>query len=563
MGLKLTTAVFVEKAKEIHGTTYDYSEVVYSGARIPVVIGCQYHGAFQQVPNYHLSGNGCKACGKGNARRQSLDQILARCRAKQGDAYDYSEVRKLWKDRISTVFNKFPILCETHGAFNQTLLAHYSGAGCPACAYDRGPRLTQTEMVARFQSIWGDTYDYSSFIYNGYKKLSSIVCLDHGEFQTTPERHELTQVGCPHCQEHKRLSQLDRALRVRIEEMSKGNIEVRDRFIDSRTDLNCYCKTHRRTFTKSPECLSRDPGCPSCTRKCPKEQQILRQAFPESLENVRNALQIEAGGKLRGKEIDLYWPEHRFGVEVHGVYWHSERTVACDYHQASYKAARSSGVRLLQLWDWEIREKPELVVHMIQQRLGQIKRLYARNLEVFVPDRQEVRAFFDHNHLQGGRHVVGIALGLRTRSGRCAAIMTFSASDKWGCDYELTRFANHRGITVVGGASKLLKAFERLHCPLGVYSFADLRYSYGDLYHVLGFRIHGELAPDYAWSKGNRMYPKESARHSVAHKLIGQHYNKELTETEYMQAAGYSKIWDCGKLRFVKLYIPKLPRLLR
>jgi len=54
MGRKLTTNEFVNKAKEIHGDKYGYSFVNYTGAKNEVIINCNIHGQFQQVPNYHL-----------------------------------------------------------------------------------------------------------------------------------------------------------------------------------------------------------------------------------------------------------------------------------------------------------------------------------------------------------------------------------------------------------------------------------------------------------------------------------------------------------------------------
>ena len=61
--VRSTTEQFIEKARKIHGDTYDYSEVDYIHAKQPVSIICKKHGAFQQVPNYHLSGNACVKCG--------------------------------------------------------------------------------------------------------------------------------------------------------------------------------------------------------------------------------------------------------------------------------------------------------------------------------------------------------------------------------------------------------------------------------------------------------------------------------------------------------------------
>ena len=58
-----TTEEFIKEAKEIHGDKYDYSKVVYKNVLTPVTILCAKHGYFEQVPSYHLNGNGCPKCG--------------------------------------------------------------------------------------------------------------------------------------------------------------------------------------------------------------------------------------------------------------------------------------------------------------------------------------------------------------------------------------------------------------------------------------------------------------------------------------------------------------------
>lgn len=56
---KLTTEEFITKAREIHGTRYDYSKVEYISWNTPVCIICPKHGEFWQRAGKHLSGHNC------------------------------------------------------------------------------------------------------------------------------------------------------------------------------------------------------------------------------------------------------------------------------------------------------------------------------------------------------------------------------------------------------------------------------------------------------------------------------------------------------------------------
>ena len=46
----------------MHGQLYDYSEVNYVNSHSPVVIICNIHGRFTQLPATHKSGSGCPKC---------------------------------------------------------------------------------------------------------------------------------------------------------------------------------------------------------------------------------------------------------------------------------------------------------------------------------------------------------------------------------------------------------------------------------------------------------------------------------------------------------------------
>lgn len=59
---RLGTSNFIEKAIEVHGNLYDYSEVEYSTTSVPVSIACKIHASFYQTPNSHLQGSGCPSC---------------------------------------------------------------------------------------------------------------------------------------------------------------------------------------------------------------------------------------------------------------------------------------------------------------------------------------------------------------------------------------------------------------------------------------------------------------------------------------------------------------------
>lgn len=134
-----TKEMFVQKAKEVHGDTYDYSSVEYKTARKKVTITCRVHGTFDQVPYVHTKGGGCPVCAslsQGDFLRSNKDEFVKKARTVHGEGYDYSNVEYV------TARLPVEIVCNTtRQKFYQTPDNHLRGMACSCCAnwgFDQG-----------------------------------------------------------------------------------------------------------------------------------------------------------------------------------------------------------------------------------------------------------------------------------------------------------------------------------------------------------------------------------------------------------------------------------------
>lgn len=127
---RLTQQDFVAKAREAHGSEYDYSQAQYQRSDTKISILCSIHGLFKQTPASHLSGQGCPKCGKGKITGRSAmttEDFVKKARVVHGDRYDYSRVEYI------SATKKVEIVCRTHGVFCQQAHSHTRGSGCPEC----------------------------------------------------------------------------------------------------------------------------------------------------------------------------------------------------------------------------------------------------------------------------------------------------------------------------------------------------------------------------------------------------------------------------------------------
>ena len=130
--IRRTAEEFIERAREVHSDTYDYSKVEYVNSHTRVTITCRAHGDFTSIPANHLSGSGCETCG--GSKRLTTEVFIERAREVHSDTYDYSKVEYVNNNK------KVRIICSEHGEFRQGPADHWAGKGCPSCAssgYDR------------------------------------------------------------------------------------------------------------------------------------------------------------------------------------------------------------------------------------------------------------------------------------------------------------------------------------------------------------------------------------------------------------------------------------------
>ena len=71
---KKTTSQFIEDAIRVHGESrYNYDKVIYTTDREKVIITCPKHGDFEQRPNQHLRGVGCRSCNESKGEKEIVN----------------------------------------------------------------------------------------------------------------------------------------------------------------------------------------------------------------------------------------------------------------------------------------------------------------------------------------------------------------------------------------------------------------------------------------------------------------------------------------------------------
>ena len=262
--------------------------------------------------------------------------------------------------------------------------------------------------------------------------------------------------------------------------------------------------------------------------------------------------------KINNKEIDIYMPDYKMGIEFDGLYWHSDNQKDKNYHLNKTINCEKENIQLLHIFEDEWIYKKEIVKSIIKSKLGLIdNKVYGRKCIIKEINAKTSKEFLENNHVQG--NVNGkIKIGLFYNN-ELVSVMTFGGKrmtmgNKQSIEgkFEMLRFCNKMDTQVIGGATKLLSYFIKAYNPKSILTFADRRYSQGNLYKNMEFNFIGSTKPNYFYFK-----PSEMTRHYRfkfrKDVLIKEGFDKDKTEFQIMAERGYLRIYDCGHMKFEKV----------
>lgn len=445
----------------------------------------------------------------------------------------------------------------------------YTSTGnCKECARIRAmrsytPTTTRKREYNDIQSFkkaaskkHDNLYSYGNSIYTNAHTPLSITCRYHGEFKQNPTNH-MQGKGCPQC-----AAEASRAVQIHTVDhfIEKATIVwgsqfsyIKTKYEGAKVPIQLICNTHPdETIWQAPSnhLGGRNP-CPKCSWNS-------SSAEGEIADYVAQFAPMERGRKdiLKPYEVDIWVPSHNLAIEYHGLYWHTTDRVGMK-HREKWQVSVENGMRLIQIFEDEWLDSPEIVKARLRALLGSATKIHARKTTLKQITFKQARDFLVERHTQGAgtacmafglyyeEALVAVATFGRSRTGG----MTADTSDAW----EVYRYASEG--TIVGGFGKLLKHFITHYSPSKIISYCDLRYGNGSLYKNTGFTLQTITEADYWWvPKGQvkRIPRYQTQKHKLAtHPLLKQYYSIGKTENQICEEAGWKKIHGVGNQKWV------------
>jgi len=268
---------------------------------------------------------------------------------------------------------------------------------------------------------------------------------------------------------------------------------------------------------------------------------------------------------IKPLELDILSSDFKFCVEFNGLAFHSSgysissvfnKPENKNYHLNKTDLVEAKGYQLFHIFENEFLDikKRNIWTSIIKNKMLLNEKIHARKTSIKIVSSKESNTFLDQNHLQGAINS-HIRLGLFYND-ELVSLMTFGKSRfNRQYEYELLRFCSKKDFYIPGAGSKLLKYFEINYNPKSLISYANRRWSQGNLYKQLGFTFSHCTDPNYFYflPKEKILYSRNQfQKHLLKDKL--ETFDENLSETQNMFNNGYRKIYDCGNLVYFKKY---------
>lgn len=464
---------------------------------------------------------------------------------------DYKILTKLEMYSPST---KIHLHCTKHNkSFTQSVDRFLRGDRGMCCyQLTRTPRIDFDNWVQKSKVVHNNRYDYSLSKpdYNGVTSQVKIICPVHGIFQQTANVHAGGH-GCRKCQ-RTRLRTHDQFQLVAEEVHSSRYTYPLNDYMSSHEQVTIHCHKHG-SFQQVAYIHLAGSGCPKCATGLSRskgEDSICKFLEEEAISFSKNNRDL-------GTEIDLYIPDHKIGIEYNGLYWHSSGDKTTDQshsnrHLTKTEIAESNGIKLFHIFEheWSNAQTRDIWKSVILKHCGLTRqRVYARLTTISQVQASDARKFYDRTHLQGfcgaDKHWALIDQSQRIVSMMSVSSTRFDRRQR----IEIIRASTELHTVVSGGFSRLLKHIRKIHPGVDIVSFANRRWSCGDVYRICGFELDKVLPPCYYYTNMRRVWHRTSFMKKALPKKL-ERFDPNLTEYENMYLNGYRRIWDSGHLRY-------------
>lgn len=460
--------------------------------------------------------------------------------------------------------------CPKHGQEEKPIRS-WIERGCFKCSYDRRTdsyALTYDQFISKAREKFGDKYEYDidPEEFKGTQCKIRYKCPIHGWHDSQPVTHLNSETGCFHCGAELKGNRKSYSLDdfITLAKAKFGDMYSYDKvdYKHSKSHVLIKCNKHNEYFWQIPNShLIGKYGCPKCvTQGVSKKEQEIKD-YILSLGIIDEYILMNTRPRfMNGKEIDLFLPDFKFGIEYNGISFHHSNdseftdefylrfTKDKNYHHDKWKLCQEAGINLLSIPDfyWEDLNKQEIIKSKIRHYLKMDRRIYARKCSIVEIENSFANDFYNRTHIEGSgfsyKNSKSFGLSYEGSIVMCITIGEIYNQSSKSWDFKVSRISTELDITVVGGLSKLIKHLKDI--------YGTFKYQYTTLFGGSTFNNFESryIGPRYFWVNPETLeyYHRNHCQKSLLEKNFKEPLLEEDTESSYMSRLGYLRYYDSG-----------------
>jgi len=304
------------------------------------------------------------------------------------------------------------------------------------------------------------------------------------------------------------------------------------------------CLTCNSNFVQSLSNIQLGLSCPKC-----RNSDFLGLSYSEvQLMNFLKGLDKET---VLEKNNTFLLPNKKLKVMMVKMYWFGDDDKNSNVYIDKMNEAEKEGFMFIHIYEIEWIFKRKICKVRLKQitHESQARRIHARKCHIQEIDSSSKNIFLDNFHIQG-KDNASLKFGafyndqlVSVLTMGCGSIAKGSKNEN--NTWELNRFCSDPQFHIPGIASKLLTYFKRKYKWDLIYTYADRRWSVGNLYKQIGFKFLYNTNSCYWYVKKCNF--KKMHRFALRKRPDEP---KDVTEMTLRRQEGFIKFWDCGNYKF-------------
>jgi ribosomal protein L37AE/L43A len=144
-------------------------------------------------------------------------------------------------------------------------------------------------------------------------------------------------------------------------------------------------------------------GCSNCSITSSAGEREVADFVLELGVEVKSKVKSKVRSLLKNtrKEIDIYLPEHRVGIEYNGEYWHNENIINKEDHLKKTQMCEDKNINLIHIFSVEWHNKQQLIKSMIKEAIGRQTAAEYKDFIIKEVGVTEKAQFLNNSHIEG------------------------------------------------------------------------------------------------------------------------------------------------------------------